>query len=381
MHVLMIPQILPSVKRGGSTMASVEKRGKTWSVRYWVKDALGNNVSQKRKGGFATKSDAMAAAKTLEEATARGVDIHGDQLTCGELMERWFLTKPGTIEKTTLSKYSCYIERMKTRPIYSTRVANLTEDSLLAVVNDLSASTGISIRTAVDYTEPLRFSLKWAARKKLILTNPIEDAPLPKTPKHKQVILSDADINDLVNACKVRNPAFLTPLYLALYGGLCREEVAGLKWDKVISNGVIIQEAITATIDGKLVTKETKTNHRTRTVTLPKFVMDHLRSQEHTSEYVSVSRTGKPYSINAYAPTLARLVAYVNKARQTPMPVPSYHDLRHTHAAMLISMNIQPKVISERLGHASIQITMDTYGYLMPGLQEQVADVLDAKWA
>ena len=92
MHVLMIPQILPSVKTGGSTMASVEKRGKTWSVRYWVKDALGNNVSQKRKGGFATKSDAMAAAKTLEEATARGVDIHGDQLTCGELMERWFMT-------------------------------------------------------------------------------------------------------------------------------------------------------------------------------------------------------------------------------------------------------------------------------------------------
>lgn len=362
-------------------MASVEKRGKTWSVRYWVKDALGNNVSQKRKGGFATKSDAMAAAKTLEEASARGVDIHGDQLTCGELMERWFLSKPGTIEKTTLTKYSYYMDRLRCRPIYSTRVSNLNEDSLRAVINDLVDSSGVSVRTAIDYTEPLRFSLKWAARKKLIMANPIEDAPLPKAPKHKQVILSETDINDLVNTCKARNPAFLTPLYLALYGGLCREEVAGLKWDKVIDNGVVIQEAVTATFDGKQVAKGTKTDHRTRTVTLPKFVMDHLKSQEHTSEYVSVSRTGKPYCLDAYSHTVAKLVAYANKSRQTPMPVPSYHDLRHTHAAMLIAMQVQPKVISERLGHASIQITMDVYGYLMPGLQEQVADALDAKWA
>ena len=54
-----------------------------------------------------------------------------------------------------------------------------------------------------------------------------------------------------------------------------------------------------------------------------------------------------------------------------------FHDLRHTHAAMLIRLGIQPKVISERLGHASIKITMDLYGYLMPGLQEAVADALE----
>lgn len=63
------------------------------------------------------------------------------------------------------------------------------------------------------------------------------------------------------------------------------------------------------------------------------------------------------------------------------MQKPTFHDLRHTHAAMLIAMGIQPKVISERLGHSSIKITMDVYGYLMPGLQEQVADALNDKWA
>lgn len=61
------------------------------------------------------------------------------------------------------------------------------------------------------------------------------------------------------------------------------------------------------------------------------------------------------------------------------MPEATYHDLRHTHAAMLIKLGTQPKIIQERLGHASIKITMDTYGYLMTGLQEAVADALDTQ--
>ena len=62
------------------------------------------------------------------------------------------------------------------------------------------------------------------------------------------------------------------------------------------------------------------------------------------------------------------------------MPQATYHDLRHTHAAMLIRMNTQPKIIQERLGHATIKMTMDLYGYLMPGIQESVADALDAEF-
>ena len=366
-------------------MASIEKRGKVWCVRYVVKDELGNIIGQKRKGGFATKNDAMAAAKELEAATARGVDVHGDKLTCGEIMERWFQTKPGTIETTTLVKYSGYIDRLKDRSIYNAKVANLRSDSLKAVIDDLTSDGSVSVRSAICYTEPLRFSLSWAAREGLIMKNPFANVKLPKAPKRKQVILTEDDISDLIQACKIRIPAFLTPLYLALYGGLCREESAGLQWSRVMGNGVLIQSAVTSTYDGTKVEKDTKTENRTRTVTLPKFVMDHLRRQEHTSEYVCVSRTGEPYGLSAYSHTLARLVAYVNKERKekkkVPMPIPSYHDLRHTHAAMLIAMGIQPKIISERLGHASITITMDLYGYLMPGLQEQVADALDAKWA
>lgn len=54
------------------------------------------------------------------------------------------------------------------------------------------------------------------------------------------------------------------------------------------------------------------------------------------------------------------------------------HDLRHTHATMLLRQGIHPKVVSERLGHASIGITLDTYSHVMPGMQQEAAEKIDA---
>ena len=47
-----------------------------------------------------------------------------------------------------------------------------------------------------------------------------------------------------------------------------------------------------------------------------------------------------------------------------------FHDLRHTHASLMLKQNVNPKIIQERLGHSSITITMDTYGHLMPSMQK-----------
>ena len=54
------------------------------------------------------------------------------------------------------------------------------------------------------------------------------------------------------------------------------------------------------------------------------------------------------------------------------------HDLRHSHAAALIEMNVAPKLLQERLGHERIQTTLDTYGHLYPNAQAEVARKLEA---
>ena len=60
------------------------------------------------------------------------------------------------------------------------------------------------------------------------------------------------------------------------------------------------------------------------------------------------------------------------------LPRVSFHDLRHSHATMLMGMGEHPKVVQERLGHSTIGMTLDTYSHVLPGLQERVADKLSA---
>lgn len=65
------------------------------------------------------------------------------------------------------------------------------------------------------------------------------------------------------------------------------------------------------------------------------------------------------------------------QVEQIGLPSIRFHDLRHSHATLLIQQNINPKVISERLGHSSIQITLNQYSHVLPSMQQEVANKLD----
>ena len=54
------------------------------------------------------------------------------------------------------------------------------------------------------------------------------------------------------------------------------------------------------------------------------------------------------------------------------------HDLRHTHASLMLQQGVNPKTVAERLGHSSVTITLDTYSHLLPGIQEEVVSKFDA---
>ena len=69
--------------------------------------------------------------------------------------------------------------------------------------------------------------------------------------------------------------------------------------------------------------------------------------------------------------------AWRNLARRTGLKGIRLHDARHTHASLMLKQGVHPKVVSERLGHATIAITLDTYSHVVPGLQEAAAEGFD----
>ena len=383
-------------------MASVTKRGNKYCVRYRYEDETGQ-IREKRVSGFSKKEDAWAAARDLERLSSAGVDVNGDTASCAEIMERWFADHCAGLEATTRSKYSSAIDKLGKTFVAELPVRKLDTRKFNLLLDDLQNKVSrkkITLRTAVSNTEPLRLSLSWALGERLIPANPLANVSLPKIPKRTQKILTEADVQDLIAASVApsrRCKDFRIPLLLALYGGLRREECAGLRWDHVDfdHDRITICEAVTMTPDGKHHQKDPKTDLSSRTISMPAWVMLELQSayrkflsrtnaftlQHNPSHRVCVTSTRDPYSCASYAHALLRLIREINDQREKEnrprMPEASFHDLRHTHAAMLIRRNVQPKVISERLGHASIKITLDLYGYLMPGLQDAVADIFN----
>jgi integrase len=69
--------------------------------------------------------------------------------------------------------------------------------------------------------------------------------------------------------------------------------------------------------------------------------------------------------------------AYSDFIKRNKQKHVTFHDLRHTHATHLLEQNIHPKIVSERLGHSTIAITLDTYPHVLPNMQEEAASVTD----
>src|SRR5262249_4866288 len=89
-------------------------------------------------------------------------------------------------------------------------------------------------------------------------------------------------------------------------------------------------------------------------------------------DLVFASALGTPLEPGTIARTWRRVLA------QAGVGHVRWHDLRHAHATLMLASGVHPKIVSERLGHASVGITLDTYSHVLPGLQEAAAAQLDA---
>jgi integrase len=132
-------------------------------------------------------------------------------------------------------------------------------------------------------------------------------------------------------------------------------------------------------VRGEFALKSPKSNASRRSVSVPSFVVDELA--QHIAQHADGS--GLVFSAPSGGPirrTNFRRRVWLPAVRASVGEPCTFHDPRHTHAAPLIAQGEHPKVIQERLGHASIKTTLDTYGHLFDGLDEAAAERLDASW-
>jgi integrase len=229
----------------------------------------------------------------------------------------------------------------------------------------------------------LRMALKYACPMGLLSHNPADDVSKPQPTKK--------DIRPLTPE---RVPLFLTAaerdpyhaLYvLALDSGMRQGELFGLHWPDIDFDG----SAVTVThsleeIDGKHTLKDVKTKHSRRRIKLTPRTM--AASHEHRKRMLAEGRNVKtgPVFVNTDGGWLYkanfRIWSFVKLLKRAELldkdgkPLHRFHDLRHTTATVLLLAGENVKAVSERPGHASIQITLDTYAHVLPTMQDGATD-------
>jgi integrase len=175
---------------------------------------------------------------------------------------------------------------------------------------------------------------------------------------------------------------------LAIHTGLRQGELLGLKWeDADLEAGTLQVRRTLTTAKGGPVLSTPKTKGSRRSVKLTQSAVEILRShlQRQLGEIgdraaslweenglIFASEIGKPLDRRS-------IIKYQFKKllKCGRLPDIRFHDLRHTCATLLLGRNVNPKIVSEMLGHASIAITLDTYSHVLPNMQNEAAKALE----
>ncbi len=210
----------------------------------------------------------------------------------------------------------------------------------------------------------------------LISRTPCRGIKLPPKSQTEMRFLNAEEVADVANAIDDQYHALVLT---AAYTGCRFGELAGLRLRRLdlLRRRLTVVEAL-SDVQGQVSLAPPKTAAARRQVALPKFLSEELaRHLAHwpsgSDEFVFTAPEGGPLRRTNF-----RRRAWLPAVRASVGEPFRFHDLRHTHAAMLIAQGEHPKVIQLRLGHSSIQVTLDTYGHLFEGLDEAAADRLDA---
>jgi integrase len=328
-----------------------------------------------------SKAEAQKKLRELLTALDKGLPLDSSKATVGEFLETWLRDYAET--NTSLRTVEGYREKIRNYVlpnIGNVPLAKLTPQHIQAIYASMMERK-LSPRTALHVhrilREALAHAMKWG-----LLTRNVCDAVNPPKPRNKE--MAALDTPDVQKFLELASASPFGPVFfLDIYTGMRRSELLGLRWTAVDLSGKTLSVTETLQrIKGKgLVAMQPKTDRSRRLVSLPPSAVALLsglkvkqREQREAmglewkeSDYVFSNFDGTPYHPDTVTRAFTRII------KKAGVPKVRLHDLRHTHATLMLKQGVHPKIVSERLGHASIIITLDTYSHVLPSLQEAAA--------
>jgi integrase len=263
------------------------------------------------------------------------------------------------------------------------RLAALTAQQVQALYADRLAS-GLSSSTVHHLHATMHKALKDAERLRLVVRNVSTLVNVPRMAESEIHPLTRDEARILLDMASGDR---LYALYaLALGSGMRQSELLGLQWSEVDLDASLVRVRWQLKReDGRWVWKQPKTRRSRRQIALSASTVAALHAHREAQsaerervgsawedhELVFGTRLGRPLSArNIYR-------AFQGHLDKGNLPCVRFHDLRHTAATLLLAGRVNPKVVSEMLGHSTVAITLDIYSHVLPDMQQDAAAILE----
>jgi integrase len=353
-------------------------------------------ATRKRKQQWVSvKGNKKEAEKRLAELLHQldtGTFMKPGRTTLGDYLERWLKDyvwlnlAPRTAEGYESIVRQHLIPKLGNIPLMQLKPEHLQKYYAAGMANGrCDGHGGLNPLTVRHHHMALHRALELAVKWGLVSRNPADAIDPPRFQRSEIHVMNEDDIRTFLEAAK--STPYYALFYLAIFTGMRRSELLAVRWSDVdmILGQVSVSRSLHHLRDGSLIYRVPKTARGRRTIALSPSAI--LMLGEHRDEQIDLRlMLGTRLEENDLVfcqidgrPLLPDTVsnAWRKLAKRTGLKGIRLHDARHSHASLMLKQGIHPKIVQERLGHATVQTTLDIYSHVAPGLQEAAAKRFD----
>lgn len=365
----------------------VRKRGNKWSYTVDIgRDTETGKRKQKTKGGFATKKEATAALNDLIYEFNKGTWIQPRNILVKDFANEWLKNYKHQLRETTAEQYETKVRKWIIPILGDFKVQELKPIHAQMFSRKLLDSSMSS--TAHKTYAIAKFMFKHAVDLEVIPKNPLANVSI-KEQKRQVITWSFEELKHFLEIVKKHDSFYYGVFAIAAYTGLRKGEVLGLRRiDVDFESGKLnIKQGLIETKEKGVQIGDLKTPASYRQVAIDSFVISILKEQINKNNIMKM-KFGSEYRDQGIIFCHLDGVVYRPSSLNRPfrkfielsgVPYIRFHDMRHTHATLLLELNVNPKVVSDRLGHSSVKITLDTYTHTSHEIQSGAADLFSKK--
>jgi len=388
-------EIKPRRPRGTGT---VRNRGTAKSPRWFAQyGAIGEGGKRRQitQGPFSTKRDAENWLRSQLERKRSGATVLPSRVTVGDfLTTAWLPVVKNRLAPKTYLEYEGMVRRRLVPHLGHVRLQELRPDHIARCYEALRSPGAnkrgkkggrLSEQSIQHAHRCLRGALAYAVKQELIARNPADgvDKPRGKSDSDRATTMQVWEAAELRRfLAATADHRFFALWHLAAFTGMRRGELLGLKWDAVdLEAGTARVVRSRTSVGYEMVEGPPKTAAGRRVIDLDAATVAVLRrwraqqAQERLAWGEAWTNTGLVFTREdgtaPHADHVAR--AYEVAVRDAAARPIRFHDLRHTHATLLLKAGVPVKVVAERLGHSSPALTMTVYQHVIPGMGAEAA--------